>query len=101
MPVTGDRYFLQWSVVRDTWVEMTPPWPLVGRARALERVGEMLLGRPDLSGVVLVGPAGVGKTRLAKECLTLAEDAGFVTAVAVASRAAAEIPLGALAPLIP
>ncbi len=79
---------------------MTYTWPLVGRDQALDLVrGQMR--RTDISGLVLVGPPGVGKTRLAKECLAVGEAAGFATALAVASRAAAEIPLGALAPLLP
>lgn len=79
---------------------MTVTWPLIGRERALDLVrGE--LRRTDIAGLVLVGPPGVGKTRLAKECLSVGEAAGFATALAVASRAASEIPLGALAPLLP
>jgi DNA-binding CsgD family transcriptional regulator len=72
----------------------------VGRDGALARVREQLLG-DDVSGLVLVGPPGVGKTRLAKECLVLGEREGFATALAVGTRAAADIPLGALAPLLP
>jgi hypothetical protein len=79
---------------------MMTGWPLVGREHALERVGQ-LLGRNDVSGAVLVGPAGVGKTRLATACIDLGEAAGMSTAVAVGSRAAAEIPLGALSGLLP
>ena len=79
---------------------MTFNWPLIGRDRALELMRGQLR-RTDIAGLVLVGPPGVGKTRLAKECLAVGEAAGFATALAVASRAAAEIPLGALAPLLP
>ena len=75
-------------------------WPLVGRAAELDRVAGAL-ARPDCSGVVLTGEGGVGKTRLANECLGLAEQSGFATARAVATRSTASITLGALAPLLP
>lgn len=75
-------------------------WPLVGRGGELEQVSRAL-ARDDLSGVVLYGPGGVGKTRLASECLALGDQAGFATARAVATRASRSITLGALAPLLP
>ena len=75
-------------------------WPLVGRSGDLDRVA-VALGNPDCSGVVFIGPGGVGKTRLANECLALAEQTGFSTAKAVATRSTSSIPLGALAPLLP
>lgn len=75
-------------------------WPLVGRAAELDRVAGAL-ARPECSGVVLIGEGGVGKTRLATECLALAEQSGFSTARAVATRSTASITLGALAPLLP
>lgn len=59
------------------------------------------MARPDAAGVVLAGAPGVGKTRLAVECLRLGERVGFVTAMAGATRAAASIPFGAVAPLVP
>lgn len=79
---------------------MVQQWPLVGRDDVLAHV-RSLLRRPALTGLVLVGPAGVGKTRLAAECQALGEEVRMVAAKVVASRAAAAIPLGALAPLLP
>ncbi len=75
-------------------------WPLTGRAAELARL-RRLVAVHEHAGVVLVGPAGVGKTRLAKECLAVGEEAGYATALAVASRSARGIPLGALATLLP
>jgi DNA-binding CsgD family transcriptional regulator len=75
-------------------------WPLVGRERDL---GEIAARWRDGStgGVVLIGAGGVGKTRLATECLALAARDGLATARAVATRASSSITLGALAPLLP
>lgn len=50
---------------------MIGAWPLTGRNSELERL-DAILARRDWPGVVLAGPAGVGKTRLANECLVLA-----------------------------
>lgn len=75
-------------------------WPLIGRDRELGLIAEVL-GRSDSTGVVLVGEAGVGKTRLATEAIRLGDASGFATERVVASRAAAAIPFGALAPLLP
>lgn len=75
-------------------------WPLVGRREELALVDKAFSAR-DKTGVVLAGAAGVGKTRLAREALTAAEAQGWVTRWAVATEAAASIPFGALAPLLP
>lgn len=75
-------------------------WPLVGRGEVIDHVASAI-GSRHLTGVVLAGPSGVGKTRLALECRDLGERAGFATAVAFASRAAIGIPLGALAAILP
>jgi DNA-binding winged helix-turn-helix (wHTH) protein/DNA-binding CsgD family transcriptional regulator len=88
-----------------TAVEATPPsrtgrWPFTGRSRELEVLGEIFRGG-DASGVLIVGPAGVGKTRLVEEALVLAERVGRPIARAVGHPAAREIPLGALAHLLP
>lgn len=75
-------------------------WPLIGRGDELAHVTD-LLGQSSAAGVLFVGPAGVGKTRLATECLRLGEERDFATARVTASRAASAIPFGALAPLLP
>jgi DNA-binding CsgD family transcriptional regulator len=75
-------------------------WPLVGRDAAMQRLGTLLTNDGE-SGVVLAGAAGVGKTRVGTECLTLATTAGFATARVTATRAASGIPFGAFAPLLP
>jgi ATP/maltotriose-dependent transcriptional regulator MalT len=52
-------------------------------------------------GIVLAGAPGVGKTRLGFEGLKMAAAQGFSTAIVMASRASVELPLGAMAPLLP
>jgi DNA-binding CsgD family transcriptional regulator len=52
-------------------------------------------------GIVLAGPAGVGKTRLALELLRLADKSKLKVAQVRATRAISALPFGALAPLLP
>ena len=59
------------------------------------------LTEPGRNLVVLQGPAGVGKTRLADAFLDAAEADGRLTARVLGSRAAAVLPLGALGPVLP
>jgi DNA-binding CsgD family transcriptional regulator len=102
------------------------PWPLVGRAGQLDRVVAVLTsgrgrGRPPAAGpraagpraagsrmagtrtagLLVAGPAGVGKTRLLAEARRRAGQAGVPVHWAVATAAAAGIPFGAFAHLIP
>ena len=75
-------------------------WPLVGRNEELAAILEAI-GATERIGVVVAGEAGVGKTRLAREVLAMARARGLATRWAVATQAAATIPLGALAQLLP
>ncbi|MEY9854973.1 DNA-binding CsgD family transcriptional regulator [Catenulispora sp. GAS73] len=76
------------------------PWPLVGRELELASFDAVWAAR-RCQGVVVHGPAGIGKSRLARECLPRAVRAGFEAGQATASAPAAAVPLGAIAHLIP
>ncbi len=79
---------------------MVALWPLTGRSAQLEELGRHYRdGRSG--GIVLQGPAGVGKTRLSEEALRLAERAGKRVERAVGHPATKAIPLGALAHVLP
>lgn len=79
---------------------MPVSWPLVGRREELAFV-EDALGQTVSRGLILAGAAGVGKSRLAKESIARAGSSGLATSWAIGSRAAASIPFGALAHLLP
>src|SRR5438309_6312658 len=74
-------------------------WPLIGRAAELERATTLL--QANRGAIVLAGPAGVGKTRLATECLGIAAARGFVPLRVAATQGAAGLPFGAFASLVP
>ena len=77
----------------------SPGWPLIGRLPEVERIARARAsGQP---GVVLSGPAGVGKSRVARAAVEAAERDGARPAWAQATRSAATVPLGAFADLIP
>ncbi len=71
-------------------------WPLTGRAEEL-RVIETAISDPVLSGIVVCGAAGVGKSRIAREALLRAESAGRQTRWALGTSSARNLPLGAFA----
>lgn len=77
---------------------MAPSWPLTGRSALFDRIGRAYT-EGTAGGVVLTGAAGVGKTRLGEELLLAA--AARPTARAVGHPATEQIPLGALAHLLP
>lgn len=74
-------------------------WPLVGRGSELEQLA--LARSAGASGVVLVGAAGVGKSRLAREAVREADQQGFVTKWVQATASAATVPLGVFGGLVP
>jgi len=80
--------------------DMRTAWPLVGRQEELALV-ERAMAHGGRGGIVLAGAAGVGKSRLAGECVEAAEKKGFTTFSAIGTHAAASIPFGALAHLLP
>ena len=75
-------------------------WPLVGRHDELD-VFMASLADPRAHGFVVHGSPGVGKTRLADQCLALADRAGRNVARATATEGSRSVPLGALAHLLP
>lgn len=77
-------------------VPMRLTWPLKGRDAEM-RLIEAALSAPDISGIVIGGAAGVGKSRVATEALADAATRGCEVRWVVATSSAREIPLGALA----
>ncbi len=69
-------------------------WPLIGRSEELRQV-EAALSTPGVSGIVVYGAAGVGKSRIAREAMAAAESLGWRTRSAVGTSSARAIPLGA------
>ncbi len=102
----GDRRF--WTVssrpVHDeslgTAAALAEPWPLVGRELELAQITDAH-ANGACPGAVIHAPAGVGKSRLAREACTAAETNGELALWAQATASSATIPLGALASLIP
>lgn len=66
-------------------------WPFIGRAAQLAEI------RSASRGVVVAGPPGTGKSRLAAQAVHGLDGVAWARATA----AAAEVPLGAFAPLLP
>ncbi len=74
-------------------------WPIIGRHSELE-VFEKTLCSGEHTGLVIHGRAGVGKTRLADECLQWASAGGHPTERVVGNRTTALLPLGAVVALL-
>ncbi|MFE0076929.1 AAA family ATPase [Nonomuraea sp. NPDC059023] len=75
-------------------------WPLVGREAELQEITSAFAdGRA--AGVVIAGEAGVGRTRLVREALSVLSSDGHRTVWAAATNATSSIPFGAAAVLLP
>ncbi|HEY7482845.1 MAG TPA: LuxR C-terminal-related transcriptional regulator [Streptosporangiaceae bacterium] len=75
-------------------------WPLAGRRQQLAEI-ETACRTGNAGVVIIAGPTGVGKTRLATEVLVRADARGDLTHWAAATQTARGIPFGALAHLFP
>ncbi|MFI6297400.1 AAA family ATPase [Nonomuraea sp. NPDC050790] len=75
-------------------------WPFAGRRQELEHLVR-LARDPTAQGVLVAGPAGVGKSRLAGKVLESFRPGRVALLPVTATKAASGIPNGALADLIP
>lgn len=80
---------------------MDATWPLLGRDAEVGVLETVLDGSTRAGGVVLTGPAGVGKTRLLREALARAAGRGYQVELVKATLAAASVPLAAVSCLFP
>jgi hypothetical protein len=71
-------------------------WPLIGRSEEM-RLIEAAIVASDVSGIVVCGAAGVGKSRVAREALSAAASRGCKTQWAIGTSSARTLPLGAFA----
>ena len=69
-------------------------WPLTGRSEEMRAI-EAAIVASDVSGIVVCGAAGVGKSRIAREALSAAASRGCEVRWAVGASSARAIPLGA------
>jgi DNA-binding CsgD family transcriptional regulator len=69
-------------------------WPLTGRSEEMLAI-DAAIWASDVSGIVVFGPAGVGKSRIARDALTAAVSRGCEGRWAVGTSSARTLPLGA------
>jgi len=78
---------------------VAPGWKFVGRADELRAIDEAR--HTEHGSTIIVGPPGVGKTRLAREAAARAAAAGWQVEWAVGTASARDLPLGAFLHLVP
>jgi DNA-binding CsgD family transcriptional regulator len=69
-------------------------WPLTGRSEEMRAI-EAAISTSDVSGIVVGGAAGVGKSRIVREALSAAVSRGCEGRWAVGTSSARTLPLGA------
>ena len=79
---------------------MLQAWPLVGRADELARV-IAYVADPPVTGVIVEGPAGIGKSRLLQETRTRLTGRGHTVWSVVGTAAGRQLPFAAFAHLRP
>jgi DNA-binding CsgD family transcriptional regulator len=75
-------------------------WPLIGRNEEMRAI-EAAMSAPGVSGILVCGAAGVGKSRIAREAVSAAASRGCETCWTVGTSSAREIPLGAFTAFAP
>jgi DNA-binding CsgD family transcriptional regulator len=70
---------------------------LIGRSEEMRTI-VAAISDPGVAGILVSGPAGVGKSRIVREALSSAASHGFEPRWAVGTTSARKIPLGAFAP---
>src|ERR1700692_2789442 len=75
-------------------------WPLIGRSEEMRAI-QAAISASDVSGIVVYGAAGVGKSRIAREALSAAESQGCERRWVVGTSSARAIPLGAFTAWVP
>jgi DNA-binding CsgD family transcriptional regulator len=69
-------------------------WPLTGRSEEMGAIAAAILA-PDVFGIVVCGPTGVGKSRIAREALSAAVTRGSEGRWVIGTSSARTLPLGA------
>ena len=72
-------------------------WPLIGRSEEMRTI-IAAISESDRAGLLVSGPAGVGKSRLVREAMSSVAPHGFEPRWAVGTTSARNLPLGAFAP---
>ena len=70
---------------------------MIGRSEEMRTI-VAAISDPGVAGILVSGPAGVGKSRMAREALSSVASHGFEPRWAVGTTSARKLPLGAFAP---